>query len=337
MPRVILGWLFLVHALAHTFAGSWSSAHQTTWAMTIPWFVACLAYFAAGLGLLRVPFLRARWKELVLIGTGASIVMMVWYHPPGGMGGIIVDIGLMLAALGGVQPRADADIEVIETLGARGTHHPLLTRTAWALGAVVLVYVFAVMSMRSVLLRWGSTPDERVASLPGDEVHPMLADYRIDHAITIHAPASAIWPWLMQMGQDRGGFYSYDWLERSFGDDIRNADHVHTEWQSRQVGDTIPATQADFLGGRFGRLGWRISVLEPNRVVGLENWGTFVLRPVDSTTTRLIVRTRRPGTFNAAAFVFAPINLFVFEPAQFIMERGMLRGIRDRAEAAPGT
>ena len=71
---------------------------------------------------------------------------------------------------------------------------------------------------------------------------------------------------------------------------------------------------------------------EIDRVLGLENWGTFVLQPVDSMTTRLIVRTRGAGHPGLLAFVLAPFNAFVFEPAHFIMERGMLRGIRDRAE-----
>ena len=81
-----------------------------------------------------------------------------------------------------------------------------------------------------------------------------------------------------------------------------------------------------------GGFGWRVNALEPERVIGLENWGTFVLVPVDSSTTRLIVRTRGAGASIALGFVFAPIDVFVFEPAHFIMERAMLRGIRDRAE-----
>ena len=226
MPRVILGWVLLLHALAHTFAGSWSSA-QTRWAMTIPWFVACLCYFAAGLGLLRVPVLRTWWKHLVLVATGASIILMVWYHPPGAMVGLIVDFGLMLVALGSVQPRADADINVAEKLGAGATRHPWVTRGEWAIGVLALAYVAAVLAMRPTMVRWGTTPDERAVPLPGDQVHPTQADYRIDHAITIRAPANAVWPWLVQLGQDRGGFYSYAWLERAVGDDIRNADRIH--------------------------------------------------------------------------------------------------------------
>jgi len=66
----------------------------------------------------------------------------------------------------------------------------------------------------------------------------------------------------------------------------------------------------------------------------LEKWGAFVLRPIDANTTRLIIRTREPGTISVAGFVFSPFGVFVFEPAHFIMQRAMLRGIRDRAEQA---
>jgi hypothetical protein len=141
-----------------------------------------------------------------------------------------------------------------------------------------------------------------------------------------------VWPWLAQLGQDRAGFYSYDWLERAFGDHVHNADRIHPDWQHREVGDTVFATQPGYLGGRAGALGWRVNALELNRVIGLQNWGNFVLEPIDSATTRLIVRTRGKRTPGPLTFVSSPLEVFVFEPAHFIMERGMLRGIRDRAE-----
>lgn len=73
-------------------------------------------------------------------------------------------------------------------------------------------------------------------------------------------------------------------------------------------------------------------MFEPERVIGLEGWGTFVLQPIDSSTTRLIVRSRGDGPTSFASFLLAPFNVFVFEPMHFIMERAMLIGIRDRAE-----
>jgi hypothetical protein len=181
-------------------------------------------------------------------------------------------------------------------------------------------------------------PQERRAELPGDDLLTRDAQYRIDHAITIHGDPRTIWPRLVQLGQDRGGFYSYDWLERAVGDQIRNADRIEPSWQYRAVGDTVLATQRDYLGGRLGTLGWEVTGVEPYRVLALERWGNFVLWPVDSATARLILRTRGAPHLTWTAFVLAPFNVFVFEPMHFVMERAMLRGIRSRAErlaAAP--
>ena len=332
MLRVMLGWLIIAHAFAHASAGVWSATQGTMWTVTAVWTVAFLALLCAGLGLLRVPILRRVWHRALVGGCVASGLMIIWYRPPLGMAGIALDLAILILALGDRTSRFDSDIAVVETLGRDAFRHPWAVRVGWGIGIVTLVYAAVVMVMRPVFVQWGTTPNERRIALAGDEVHPQDATYRIDHAITVLAPASATWPWLVQLGQDRAGFYSYDWLERSFGVRIKNADRVHPEWQQRAVGDTVIATQASYLGGRFGTLGWRVNALEPERVIGLENWGTFVLVPVDSNTTRLIVRTRGAGATSALSFVFAPIDVFVFEPAHFIMERAMLRGIRDRAE-----
>jgi len=133
----------------------------------------------------------------------------------------------------------------------------------------------------------------------------------------------------VQLGQDRGGFYSYDWLERAVGDKVLNADRIHPEWQTLAAGDLVRATQPDYLGGVFGPdIGWRVVRLEPQRALVLGGWGAFVLEPKDG-YTRLIVRTRGNGKPNVA---LAPFGLLVLEPAHFIMERRMLLGIKERAE-----
>jgi hypothetical protein len=337
MPRVLIGWLLIVHAIAHAFAGLWASSTGSIWTVTFLWAIASIGYMAAGLGVLRAPWLRRVWKRAFIAATLASILFIAWYSPPWSAPGPIIDLFLLIEVLGIEQPGIDSDIDVVDQLGADALPHPVFERIAWGIGFAAIAYSAVVLTLRPVSMRWGSTSYERVASLPGDSVHPMRARYRIDHAITINAPASAVWPWLVQLGQDRGGFYSYDWLERGVGARIRNADRIHPEWQRRALGDTVFATQRDYLGGRFGGLGWRVNALVPERVIGLENWGTFVLQPVDDRTTRLIVRTRGTNEPSASAFLLAPLNVFVFEPMHFIMERGMLRGIRDRAErvAAP--
>jgi hypothetical protein len=328
--RRVIGWFLIAHAIGHAYVGTWALNQQATWLALSLWSVAVIGYCAAGLGLLRMPLLRDVWRPLTLTATIASIGLCLWSSASWVMPGLVIDAAILVAVA--APTRFASEIEAVKAAGTSMFRHPTMVRISWALGFIALAYVAAIALMRPVALRWGTSAAEREAALPGDEVFPGSATYRIDHAITIHASPSAIWPWLVQLGQDRGGFYSYDWLERGFGADIRNADRVHPEWQNRAIGDTVFATQRGYFGGRLGALGWRVNALELDRVMGLETWGTFVLRPVDSTTTRLIVRTRGDAAPGLRSFVFAPVDVFVFEPAHFIMERAMLRGIRDRVE-----
>jgi hypothetical protein len=157
--------------------------------------------------------------------------------------------------------------------------------------------------------------------------------YRIDHGITIRAPADAVFPWIAEVGQDRGGFYSYDWLERLIGDNMRNAERIHPEWQANQPGDLIRAVQPDYLGGRFGELGWKVLAVVPGRALVLSQWGVFAVQPVDDSTSRFLIRTRGAGRPSIPSLLAGPLNVFVFEPMHFVMERRMMRGVRDRAEA----
>jgi hypothetical protein len=137
----------------------------------------------------------------------------------------------------------------------------------------------------------------------------------------------------MQLGQDRAGFYSHAWLERAVGARITNSDELHKEWQQRSEGDFVRAVQADYLGGILGTdVGWKITRLVPGQLMVLENWGAFVLQPIDSSTTRFTVRTRGAGVPTLTGLLLAPLGVFVFEPAHFIMERQMMRGIKSRSE-----
>jgi hypothetical protein len=199
-----------------------------------------------------------------------------------------------------------------------------------AAAVAVVVCLGVLIVARPWHMRWGSSADELRLELPGDESTP-VPTYQIQHAVTIHAPAEAIWPWLAQLGHDKGGFYSYALLENLFGLHIVNADRVHPEWQAIAAGDSVFATPLDYLGtGR--RFGWRVGRAEPNRVLVLESWGAFVLHPLDPQTTKLIVRTRGGQPDNLVSVLLAPVGFLLFEPAQFIMERKMLLEIRERAE-----
>jgi hypothetical protein len=334
MRRILIGWLLVLHGLAHAALGVWLAGDNVPTFVIILWMIALVGFMGAGFGVLRLPLVRDRWKTLVVTGAVASSLLCVGVGGGYGLVGFLLNLVFVIATTDVQQRRIDASVAVVDAIGAEASAHPRWLRFGWTLGLATLAYVAIVVAIRPVYVRYGTTAEERFAPLPGDDVLSTDARYRVDHAITIHAPARAVWPWIAQLGQDRGGFYSYDWLERAVGADIRNADRIHPEWQQRAVGDTVYATQASYAGGRLGKVGWRISAIEPERVLVLEKWGAFVLRPIDSNTTRLIIRTREPGTKSALAFVLSPFNVFVFEPAHFIMQRAMLRGIRDRAERA---
>jgi hypothetical protein len=147
----------------------------------------------------------------------------------------------------------------------------------------------------------------------------------------------------VQIGQDRGGFYSYTWLENLFGCKMRNANKIRPEFQSRKLGDTVWMTPKERYGGR-GRV--VVVQLATNRAMILSSpedaevversgrapngtWG-FVLHPIDEQNTRLIVCSRGGEGQELLGRLF---GWFIFDPAHFIMERKMMLGIKQRAEA----
>ena len=181
------------------------------------------------------------------------------------------------------------------------------------------VYSFVV---RPWHLRWGATDEEAGKPLPGDELVPNAA-IESTRAITVNAPVEEVWPWLAQIGQDRGGFYSYEWLENLAGCRMRNADSVHPEWQHRRVGERVPLHPA---------FGLKVASFEPGRAIVLEGWGPFVVEPIDEKSTRVIIRSRVPQRLDVLLYY-----LLTFEIPHFVMERRMLQGIKQRAEQAEDT
>ena len=175
--------------------------------------------------------------------------------------------------------------------------------------------------LRRPILTWGSTEEEAAARLPGDELLED-ADGVATRAIEIRAPASAVWPWIAQMGPSpRGGAYTYDWIENLLGLNMHSADTLLPEFQHPKVGETIG----------FGANRMRLERIEPERVLAWRsqdgNWvWTFVLNQADG-TTRLISRNR----FRLPRLVDR-IGMVPMEPASLLMERKMLLGIKKRAE-----
>src|SRR5512142_2561123 len=101
------------------------------------------------------------------------------------------------------------------------------------------------------MMSWGATSAEQRMPLPGDE-YPLDGRTYFTRAITIDAPAPVVWRWLVQLGQDRAGFYSNDYLENLTGANIHNSNEIRPEWQGREVGDAIPMARPDLLGGAVG-------------------------------------------------------------------------------------
>ena len=203
----------------------------------------------------------------------------------------------------------------------RGLAVRLLRRAATVGSLAPWAYLLVI---RPWHLRWGATEDETRRSLPGDELvpHPVWESTR---AVSIRAPASEIWPWLVQMGQGRGGLYTYDWLENLAGLDIHSTDRIVPELQHLEVGDSV---------GFSAEGEPTVAAIEPSRLLALHissnfSWA-FVLEELDERTTRLILRSRidaKPRQLFALAYSL------VVELPHFIMERKMLLGIKERAES----
>jgi hypothetical protein len=202
----------------------------------------------------------------------------------------------------------------------------LRNRTFKALGVLTALYPLA----RRPILTWGATREEAASRLPGDELLEGAGGVST-RAITIDAPAASVWPWLAQMGPSpRGGAYTYDWIENLLGLDMHSAESVLPQFQHPEVGDTIA----------LGANQMRLALVEPRRVLAWRsadgNWvWTFVLEEHDG-TTRLLSRNR----FRLPTLA-ARIGMLPMEPGSLVMERKMLRGIKERAErlasaATPG-
>ncbi len=212
-----------------------------------------------------------------------------------------------------------------------------LTTTVGLLGGTAAAYHFLI---RPRILRRGATLEEANSALPGDEITP-ANPFRSTMATTIPATPEEIWPWLVQVGWERGAFYSYNRIEALFGMDLHNADRIHPEWQGLEIGDTMwmshprmkylfPVTKA--------------ATIDPNRALVFAIYGpegaegtpsgawSFVLNPIDETSTRLISRLQVSTPSLVGKLVFYAFE----EPAHFIMQDGMFRGLKERVHHARG-
>jgi hypothetical protein len=331
MKRTLIGLVFVLHGLAHSGVGMWAVPLGPDWFVLPVWWLAEVGFIVAGFGLLGIPWCQEIWEPVAVVAALSSILLLQRFGSVALAFGLVLDIVILVH---GLRWGESALLSFGRTPANAGVAPPQRQRHRIAVVAtsVLVAYVALAIPLRSWYLRWGTTGADRASVLPGDDLAPATT-YRVDRAVTIRAPADSVWPWLVQLGQDRGGFYSYDRLERLIGAEIRNASRIHPEWQTRQEGDLVRAAQPNYLGGVFGaEPGWRVIDVVPRRAMVLDGWGAFVLVPRDSTTTTLYVRTRGVSVPSLAGTLMAPLGLLVFEPMHFFMERGMLLGIKARAE-----
>jgi hypothetical protein len=200
-------------------------------------------------------------------------------------------------------------------------------RTLVGLLAVALAYWFRA---RPAMSRWATTDEEFARVMPGDALIADPTDMSM-LAVTVNAPPENIWPWLVQIGYQRGGLYSYDWLDRLFGFlDRPSATRILPEFQHLAVGDKVP----------WGRSGTELTValVEPLRALALsyEEQGftwvwQFGLYPADEQHTRFVTR----GSEHVPTGPLWWLGMRIMEPAAFIMTRRFALGVKERAERLP--
>jgi hypothetical protein len=204
-----------------------------------------------------------------------------------------------------------------------------------ALG-LLCVYAFGV---RPRLVRWGATHEEVERPYPGADIIPGASRSTTTMAVTINAPPSKVWPWLVQMGVDRAVWYSWDyWKGR------KSAERIHPEWQSISIGHHMAANPD-------GSAWWEVAVLEPERFLGLrmsvdlrgrpfdpkgtpprfftDSLWAFLLEQLPGDRTRLVV---------SGYWAFRPqwlqglVGFFLVEPSTWIMQTREFAGLKRRAE-----
>jgi hypothetical protein len=195
--------------------------------------------------------------------------------------------------------------------------------TLLAIFTLAALYWFPI---RRWMNQWGATESDLTRVMAGDSLLPDQT-YSGTTAVVVNARPEHIWPWLVQIGYQRGGLYSYDWLDRLFGYlDRPSATCILPQFQHLAAGERIPLGRGP---------SWPVAVVEVNRalVLDMRNLGgfdwvwQFGLYPVDQNRTRLVSRSRV-----CTKTVWARLGTYVIEPAGFVMTQRMLHGLKQRAE-----
>jgi hypothetical protein len=216
-----------------------------------------------------------------------------------------------------------------------------------ACGAGRILFALATPFLRRRRRRWGVHDEELQRAFPGDELVPRPR-WQYTHGVTVKAPPAAVWPWIAQLGQGRGGFYSYQLLENLVGCRIQNAEAVIPRLQTISVGDPVhihpemPALRAAIveadhalvLHTRADLASGPASVKDAGPDPPDLSWA-FIVKEAEGRQSRLFSRYRADyGPGWAAALSYGP---WIVEPISYAMDLKMLAGIRRRAERTEGS
>jgi hypothetical protein len=197
------------------------------------------------------------------------------------------------------------------------------------LGLFVAAAALFYLGAQPQVSGWGSTESERSATWPGDELIAGPA-FEWTNAVTVDRPAAEVWPWVLQLGQGRGGLYSYSWLENALGCDVHSADRVLPRYQQPlRVGDKVVRMcqyaphnpVAGFVPERALVLGATSDSAEALRAGRPSSTWAFIVQPVGRDTSRLVVRSRD-----------SKMSTRIQGPIQYVMQRRTMVGIKERAE-----
>ncbi|GAA2757641.1 hypothetical protein [Actinopolymorpha rutila] len=215
--------------------------------------------------------------------------------------------------------------------------------TAGLGGATRMAAGVATPFLRGRRRTWGLAADDPAAgrdrTYPGDHLIPDPR-WGFTHAIEINAPVERVWPWVQQVGADRAGFYSYQWLENLVGCRIRNAETLHPEWTAEEGGELLvhpgvmPLRLVTVSPGRsFVAYVDDESAREEGRPWARATW-LLALEPLNARRTRFLSRFRADSSEDLVTrLTFGPSLL---EPISVVMDQAMLRGVKERAERQPG-
>lgn len=188
----------------------------------------------------------------------------------------------------------------------------------------ILIYHFF---LRPIITTWGASKEEVSMPMDGDEKSLVTKSTR---AISIFAKKADVWKWLIQLGADRSGFYSYSFIEKALGYKTRHQDFIRPEFKEINVGDIVRGSvdeKSSIMPYNF-----RVLEVQPEKTLILENWGTFSLKEIGNQKTRLVIRTRE----NKASSIYSKVFSYIMVALHYIMERRTLIGIKARVESGDG-